>query len=555
MKTKTLKKLQPTQFKSLIKKIDAIFSPWAKNNSPGCAIGIVRNGKPLYLQGYGMTNLEYSIPNTSKTIFHIASESKKFTAFAILLLEQQGKLKIDDNISQYLPYVPDFGEKITIKNLIQHTSGIRDLWELFLIAGWRLDDIITQQQIINMVKLQKELNFKPGEEYMYCNTGYILLAEIVKEVSGKTLRNFTQEYIFNPLKMFHTHFHDDVEMIVPNRAYSYYFDDSSNKFKKSLLNYDAVGPTSLFTTVEDMIKWNRNMDTGEVGGKELIEQLHEKTVLNNGKEISYAFGISIMNYRGIKLVGHGGRDAGFRMYIGRYPEIDILIVVFCNLATMSAHRLVQKIMDTIIEEKIVSLHEEPRLEGDKSNEKNSKMLFQGKIKDWKEEIDGLFEILPWEIVQLHFEDNSINFAEFEHLTNKSQFVQKESLIFEDRNGDKIEIIIDEQKKFKGLIGYFGGEKISLKKIDAKILTETEKTEYMGNYFSDELQIQYQIKMKKDEKLVVSHHRIKEFELIPLQKDSFCGLFCHFSFIRNEEKVITGFQVTNGGFRNLKFIKM
>lgn len=541
--------------KSIIKKIDALFTSWAKNDSPGCSICVVKDGKPFYLQGYGMANLEYHIPNSSKTIFHIASESKKFTVVAILMLVQQGKLQITDDIHKYLPYVPDFGEKITIKNLIQHTSGIRDQWELCVLGGWRMEDVISQKQIINMVKLQQELNFKPGEEQMYCNTGYTLLAEIVKKISGKTLREFTHEYIFNPLQMFHTHFHDDVEMVVPNRAYSYKIDNLSNQFKKSLLNFDNVGATSLFTTVEDMIKWNQNMNTYEVGGKDLIEQLHEKTVLNNGKELPYAFGMVIDKYRGLKMVGHGGADAGFRTSIARYPEIDMLIVVFCNLGTMSPEKLGEKIMDIFIEEKLIILPKKPSTEDQNDHDQSLKTKFQGKVKEWSDNINGRYELRPGLVVQFQLENNVIEGEVLGDSDIKFHLIQTEPLIFEDLEKEvKVEIKVDDQMMFAGLYRFLGSNKMLLKKIEPIILTESQKMEYTGKYYSQELQIQYPILLNTENKLVVSHHRIKEFELTILQKDIFQGNSVQFHFTRNNEDVITGFQVTSRRVRNLKFVK-
>ena len=545
--------IHSTQYKNVIKKIDSIFLPWSKNNSPGCALGIVQDGKTFYLQGYGMANLEYNIPNTSKIIYHIGSGSKPFTAVAILMLEQQGKLKINDDIHQYLPYVPDFGETITIKNLLQHTSGLRDQWDLCILGGWHMDDMVTQQQIINLVKLQKELNFKPGEEHLYCNTGYTLLAEIVKAVSGQNLREFTQEYIFSPLQMLHTHFHDDVEMVVPNRAYSYEIDDVGGHFKKSLLNYDNVGATSLFTNVEDMIKWNRNMDTGEIGGKELIEQLHEKTVLNNGKEIMYAFGLYINDYRGLKRIEYGGGDAGFRAYIGRYPEIDLKIVIFCNLGKIVPKVLSQKILDVFIEEKIVTLREDSIKKVEIRDDKAPKVLYQGNIEDWKDDIIGIYKTSPHSSLQLQFEKNQLTARVLDYSNFLYRLVQTGPKMYEDlENRFKLEIQIDEQNKFTGLIGYDPRE-FSLKKIIPMNLTKTQKVEYTGKYFSEELQIYYPIIIKTN-KLVVSHHKKKEFELIPLEKDCFQGYRAQIVFTRGEGNAITGFQITSQRVRNLKFQK-
>ena len=160
-------------------KVDKLFADVDKPDSPGAAIAVIKEGTVVYKRGYGIANLEYNVPITPSTVFHVASVSKQFTAFAVTLLANQGKLSLDDDIRKFLPEVPDFGKKITVRNLIHHTSGLRDQWELLAMGGWRLDDVITKEHILKMVRNQKELNFDPGQEHLYSNTGYTLLAVIV----------------------------------------------------------------------------------------------------------------------------------------------------------------------------------------------------------------------------------------------------------------------------------------------------------------------------------------------------------------------------------------
>ena len=239
--------------KALEVKIDSIFSNYNDINKPGASVAVVSNGEIIFKKGYGSANLEYDIPVTPSTVFHIASVSKQFTVYAILLLEQEGKLSFDDDIRKHIPEVPDFGTTITLRHLAAHTSGMRDQWSLLNLAGWRWDDVITKDHIMKLVTKQKELNFQPGEEYTYCNTGFTLLAEVVARVSGKSFAEFTEEYMFKPLNMTKTLFYDDHEKVVKDRAYSYYATDGS--YKKSVLSYANVGATSLFTTVEDLALW------------------------------------------------------------------------------------------------------------------------------------------------------------------------------------------------------------------------------------------------------------------------------------------------------------
>ncbi len=314
---------------ALSRKIDSLFLIWNTTSSPGCSVGIVRNDSLIYAKGYGMSNLEYGIINEPRTIYHMASVSKQFTAYAILLLEKSGKLSIDDDVHKYLNWFPDMHKRITIRNLLNHTSGIRDQWELLAIAGTRLDDVITQEQIVKLLSRQQALNFEPGSKYAYSNSGFTMLAEIVKAVSGQTLRQFTDSAIFKPLGMTSTHFHDDYTEIEKNRAYSYDTDDSG-RLVNSILSYSNEGATSLFTNVPDMSKWVMNFYQTRVGDASTITELAEKTRLTSGKEISYAKGIVVNDFRGQRQFGHDGADAGYRTSISVYPDLKLGFIVFSN---------------------------------------------------------------------------------------------------------------------------------------------------------------------------------------------------------------------------------
>ncbi|HEV2132611.1 MAG TPA: serine hydrolase domain-containing protein, partial [Longimicrobiaceae bacterium] len=329
---------------TLAARVDALFRQWDRPGSPGAAVAVIRDGEIVYSRGYGMANLEYDVPITPTTIFHIASVSKHFTAFAIALLAEEGKLSLDDDIRTHLPEVPDFGRTLTIRHLIHHTSGLRDQWELLAMAGWRLDDVITREHILKMVSHQRALNFDPGEEYLYSNTGYTLMALLVERVSGQSFREFTEERIFRPLGMTSTHFHDDHEMIVPGRAYSY-APRPGGGFRNSPLNYANVGATSLFTTVEDLAKWDRNFYEPQVGSEALFAQMESRGVLNDGRQIEYAFALSIGEHHGLRTVGHSGADAGYRSYYVRFPEQRLSVVVLSNLSSFNPTRVALRVAD------------------------------------------------------------------------------------------------------------------------------------------------------------------------------------------------------------------
>jgi len=329
-------------------KVDELFSQFDKEGTPGATVAIVQDGEIIYKQGYGLANMEYDIPNTPSTIFHIASVSKQFTCFAAMLLVEEGKISLNDDVRKYIPEVPDFGKTITLRHLANHTSGLRDQWNLLALGGWRLDDVITKEHVMKLVEKQEALNFDPGEEYYYCNTGYTLLAEVVSRVSGKSFAEFTQERIFEPLGMESTLFYDDHQKIVPNRAYSY--GRNGRKYNKAVLSYANVGATSLFTTVEDLALWADNFEAATIGNANTMKEMHTQGILNNGDTISYALGQVIDKYRGFNRVQHSGGDAGYRTYIGRYPEQNFSVIVFSNFGNFNPGWKASQIADIYLEE-------------------------------------------------------------------------------------------------------------------------------------------------------------------------------------------------------------
>jgi len=320
---------------ALTDRIDSLFRPWDRTSSPGWAVGVVRNDSLIFAKGYGMANLEYGVPIGPETIFHMASVSKQFTAFSIVLLARQGKLNLDDDIHSYLRWFPDLKEKITIRQLLNHTSGVRDQWQLLATAGTRLDDVITQEHIVRLLSSQQALNFKPGEQYMYSNSGFTMLAEIVRSVTGQTLRQFTDSAIFRPLGMKHTHFHDDYTEIVPNRSYSYE-QDGNDHYKNSILSYSNDGATSLFTNIDDMSKWVMNFWDHKVGDGHDVEQLTKRAVLNSGRTLDYALGIAVDSFQGQRRYQHGGADAGYRTFVSVFPDLKMGFIVFSNLGDVNS---------------------------------------------------------------------------------------------------------------------------------------------------------------------------------------------------------------------------
>ena len=367
---------------SLSRGIDAVFADLDRPGSPGATVAVIQDGDIIYSRGYGEAQIEHGVPVTPRTIFHVASVSKQFTAMAVTLLAADGALSLDDPVQAHLDFVPDFEHPVTVRQMIYHISGIRDQWQLLAMSGWRLDDVITTEQILALMARQQELNFVPGSEYLYSNMGYTLLAQTVEAVSGMSFAEFTASRIFQPLGMDGTHFHDDHEHVVPGRAYSYRPmpaevpaadrptadrppagdpPDDAPRYDKSVLSYANAGATSLFTTAEDLARWLDNFRHETVGGPAVMETMNTRGVLNDGDTIPYAHGLSVGEYRGLPTIGHGGSDAGFRTQVTWFPSVATGVVVLTNVGNGNPAGRARGVADVVL---AGSFPEEEGEEGD-----------------------------------------------------------------------------------------------------------------------------------------------------------------------------------------------
>ncbi|HEV2400031.1 MAG TPA: serine hydrolase domain-containing protein [Candidatus Sulfotelmatobacter sp.] len=331
-----------------IAKIDQVFADYAKPDSPGCSLGIFRNDSIAYAHGYGLASLELGVPITPQTVFDIGSTSKQFTAFSILLLQQQGKLSVDDDVRKFVPEIPDYGKRITLHHLMTHTSGMRDYAGLFDLAGVPEQNLTNDQDALDLIVRQKALNFAPGDEWDYSNTGFFLLSQVVQRVTGKTLRDFEQENIFRPLGMSSTVIFNDHTQVVPHRATGYSYDQEKKTFGVEMSNFEQTGDGSIQTSVQDLLRWDANFYTAKIGGPDLIKEMQVVGKLNNGKEHNYAAGLEISTYRGQPTVRHGGAWAGYRAELLRFPKQHTSVAVLCNVAQSAPSVRADRVADVLL---------------------------------------------------------------------------------------------------------------------------------------------------------------------------------------------------------------
>jgi CubicO group peptidase (beta-lactamase class C family) len=325
-------------------RIDQLLAPWSRPGSPGAVVAVVRDGDVLHKRGYGLANLEYEIPATSHTVFRLGSMAKQFTAFAIAMLEECGDLALDDDIRKYLPEVPELEGTTTLRNLLDHTSGLREQFNLLALAGYGLDDAITGDHVLRLVARQRELNFPPGEEYNYCNTGYVLLAEVVSRVTGESFPDWMAENVFEPLGMRSTRFTDGAAEIIPGRAYAYAYGESG-RLAKMDRSFSIYGSGGLYSTCDDLLKWVQNLEDGRVGGASVIERMEQAGRLNNGETVGYGFGNNVEKRNGLRVYSHGGMVGGFKSWLERFPDQHFAVIVLSNMRTLWPDEIAEQISE------------------------------------------------------------------------------------------------------------------------------------------------------------------------------------------------------------------
>lgn len=341
---------QAPEKEKVIAGAERAFEKAAKANpmpAPGCAVGVSLNGQSVFEKAFGLAEMEHNIPNTPQTIFESGSVAKQFTAAALVLLEQDGKLKIDDPVRKYIPELPDYGKPLTIRHILNHTAGLRDWGSVMALTGaGRGDRVVTQDIALDVIVRQKSLDFDPGAEYSYSNSGYQLAAVIVERVSGQKFGEFVGSRIFKPLGMTNSSWRDDYRRLVPGRAQGYSKQGPNAPWMLNMPIMNVVGNGGMLTTVGDWLKWNAALDAKTLGAP-FVYALETQGVLNDGRKIAYALGLSVGDYKGIKEVTHSGGTAGYQTYLARFPEKKLSVAALCNGFPPSSGDIVYSVVDEI----------------------------------------------------------------------------------------------------------------------------------------------------------------------------------------------------------------
>lgn len=544
----------------ITQKVDELFAAMNNDASPGAALVVIKDGKIIYKRGYGMADLESDVKIQPSTIFHVGSVSKQFTAFAVQLLVGEGKISLDDDVHKFVPELYDFGKPLKIRHLLNHTSGLREQLQLLFMAGWRLEDVVTQEDLLRVIWRQRELNFAPGAEYLYSNTNYTLLALIVERVSGQSLAQYTEEKIFKPLGMTNTRFRTDYRTVTKNLALSYI--PTSQGVKHMFLAGSYTGAAGLMTTAEDLTLWDRNFYGHQVGGRETMQRMLANGTLNDGQKIVYASGLNVGNYRGLKTIEHSGEDAGYQADFLQFPEQRFSVIILSNSGGFDAVSTAWQIAELYLADEIKAAQEEA-----KTSTAGSSPVVIREITLAPKIIDGFigdYKLSFGIPLKLSKDAGKLSVAV------RGQAAQPLSAVspteFSTYDGRlKIKFQPPQNGKYIKLAVNLNGQQLDGEKIENLTLTDAAAKQYGGVYYSEEVNAVYSV-VFKDGKLLLLHRRGEE-PLTVKHTDEFVsgfsaearrwrgGEYVRLKFLRDRPTTrVTGFLLSMPGARNVRFIK-
>jgi len=535
--------------KAEIQKIDSLFISWNQPNHPGGSVGIMKEGKVIFSRAYGLASLEYLVPNTPDTRFNIASVSKQFTCMGIVLLHIQGKLSFDDDVRKYLPELPVFEDPITIRHLIHHTSGMRSLHALLEMAGWRGDDSRTNEDLFRFMKNQKDLNFKPGEEYLYCNTGYMLMADIIEKITEEKFAVWMHDNVFEPLEMINTYVEDDYSRVVPVNATSYY-GSASHGFSRAVEYWGYVGSGNIHSTTNDLLAWMTNFYHPQKDWEEAFQLMQSQGILNNGDTLDYAFGININKYKGNRRISHGGSIGGYLSLIQAFPDHELNIAILTNFPSSNIGSKLNRISNILLN---LDADVEPVLITDDSIP--SKLLSNEELvifcgHYWNEKSRYARKIYLKDDTLRYFRPES---AESKLIPVGDNTFQMSNVAFVIR----VSFEILPNKRRVMIVQVDDDDPIISESYDPPEITSGLLNSYTGRYYSPELDTHYSLYVQGDSLLMGNQSRHGDFEIRIIREDDLEGKLRVFRGIkvkRDKKKRILGLLVSNGRVRNLWFVK-
>lgn len=527
---------------------DSVFRAFDRTDAPGCALGVYRHGTTLYARGYGMASLELGVPITPRTVFDVGSVSKQFTAMSILLLAKDGKLSIDDAVRKYVPELPAYADRVTIRQLLSHTSGLRDHFGLLEAAGRSFEGTADTVDFLRLITRSAEPNFEPGTRYLYSNSGFVLLSTIVYRVSGKSLATFAAERIFTPLGMTDTRLQDDHSLVIPGRATAY--QPRGAQWAVRMSQFDGMaGAGGLHTSVEDFQRWIRNYDDAAVGGRETIAAMLTPTRLRNdsvaftGPEAAYGLGVSVGTHRGLRVNSHSGVWAGYRADFERFPDQDLTVATFCNFTTAGPDSLARR---------VAAIYLSKEMGPDVATERRAALLGAPRVTlsaaelaplegAWRNELLG--EVRRTELAG----DTLVLIA-----GTRIPLVPLSARRFRGAPASEVRFRQDSAGQPARMLVTTGATEVAFTRVAPQAST-VGLAEYAASYFSAEVDARYDLRLERDTlALWRDGRRVGAVE--PAYRDVFMRGTSAMTFTRDGKGHVNGFLLEAGRVRHLRFTR-
>jgi CubicO group peptidase (beta-lactamase class C family) len=529
-------------------KVDAVFAAYEKADSPGCALGVIREGRLIYARGYGMANLEHNIPNGSKLVYDIGSTSKQFAAACIQLLAAEGKLTLEDDVRKFIPELPQYPQPVRIRHLVHHTSGLRDYLTLFSLAGVSFDDLTTESDALKIIVRQKALNFAPGDDWLYSNSGYFLLSIVIQRASGKSFAEYAKAKIFDPLGMTQTLVLDNHKRIVPMRATGY-APGPRGGFRTEMSKFEQTGDGAVQTSVEDLLLWDRNFYNPKVGGAEFLKRMHAVGAFNTGEKHDYASGLFIDTHKGLNRVSHGGSWAGYRSDLVRFPDQKLSVACLCNLGTADPTRMALQVADLYLADDIENSQRPVAAAAETGTFDLTEAQRNAIAGFYRNPANGETGRISIRGAKLFFDKFGPASELIPHAVDQFSILPREG---QARTRVVMERSADGKRRMK--VSPPKRPEQVFEAIEAFAPFAGQLAEFAGSYFSEELDATYVLSVE-DGKLIAVNREERKRPLSPTYKDSFT-LFAgaQFEFHRDTQGRVTGFVVHAGRIRNVKFVK-
>lgn len=531
---------------SLTTRVDNVFRAFDRTDGPGCAVGVYRDGRILYARGYGMANLEQSIAITPRTVFDIGSISKQFTAMAVELLAQDGRVRLDDPVRRIIPELPAYADSISLRRLLSHTSGVRDYLTLMALAGWNFEGFADSVDFLRVITRQQATNFPIGTRWLYSNSGYVLAATLVYRVSGLPLPRFTGERILAPLGMDDSRFHYDHGQIIPRRAQGY-APQGGGGFRIASSQFDNnAGAGGMHSTVVDFARWDRNYDSATVGSRAILDEMQTRARLVNDSAVDYGFGLGIGTYRGLRAVSHGGSWAGYRAQYVRFPDQHLSVACFCNVTNAGPDTLAARVAEVYLG---------AAMGPDTATAWEQALRSAPVVAASLEQLQPLAGV--WrntelgEVRRTRMTGDTLQLG----IANRPRMIALGARRFRLPSGtSEARFEHDSGGSPVRLITRTRGGAVTWTRVPAAEPTAAQLAEYAGDYVSAELETTYAIEADSGKLMVRVRGRRLGAAWEPTYRDAFSSGSVYVDFQRDARGHIAGFTVSAGRVRDLRFAR-